>query len=182
MSPNKPAPELEVIDWLNTPRPLSLEGLRGRVVVIEAFQMLCPGCVAHGLPQAVRVAETFGRDDVAVLGLHTVFEHHEAQGSRAALAAFLHEYRIPFPVGIDAPAEGGGLPKTMAAYGLQGTPTLILIDRQGRLRKQRFGLEQDLALGAEIMALMREGEAGVSPVLETEPWAGGCREDGCLVE
>ena len=34
---------------------------------MEALQMLCPGCVSHGLPQATRIQQVFG-DDVAVLG------------------------------------------------------------------------------------------------------------------
>ena len=42
------APTLQVRQWLNTPEAISLEGLRGRVVVLHAFQMLCPGCVSQG--------------------------------------------------------------------------------------------------------------------------------------
>ena len=156
------APELQTTDWLNTDEPVLLGALRGKVVLIEAFQMLCPGCVSHGLPQAMRVHRVFDRDDVAVIGLHTVFEHHGAQGSRTALAAFLHEYKIAFPVGIDAPSDSGGLPKTMARYGMQGTPTLILVDKLGHLRKHKFGWEDDLVLGAEIMSLVRDG-ADASP-------------------
>jgi hypothetical protein len=45
----------------------------------------------------------------------------------------------------------------MARYGLEGTPTLLLIDRAGRLRARHFGAIADLALGAEIMALVQEG-------------------------
>ena len=86
------APPLIVSQWFNTDKPLSLEALRGKVVVIEAFQMLCPGCVSHALPQAQRVAAAFSTNDVAVIGLHTVFEHHEAMRPEA-LKAFLHEYR-----------------------------------------------------------------------------------------
>ena len=111
---------------------MSLAELRGRVVAIEAFQMLCPGCVSHGLPQAQRIADTFG-DDVTVLGLHTVFEHHDAMAP-VSLEAFLHEYRIGFPVGIDAHDQPDGMPLTMASYQLRGTPSLILIDRAGRVR------------------------------------------------
>ena len=44
----------------------------------------------------------------------------------------------------------------MAAYNLRGTPSLILIDRQGGLRAQIFGSVTDLALGAEIMQLVAE--------------------------
>ena len=47
-----PAPDLQVAEWINNDGPVTLLGLRGKVVVLEAFQMLCPGCVAHGLPQA----------------------------------------------------------------------------------------------------------------------------------
>ena len=177
------APELQVEQWLNTESPVSLEALRGRVVFIEAFQMLCPGCVSHGLPQAGRVADTFSRDDVVVLGLHSVFEHHAVQGGPDALAAFLHEYRIRFPVGIDAPAPGGGVPKTMAAYRLRGTPTSILIARHGRLRSRHFGRVGDMALGAEIMALTNDYaglEFDQSPE-ERETRSTRCDDDGCAV-
>lgn len=151
------APELIATDWLNSDAPVSLAGLRGKVVLLYAFQMFCPGCVSTALPQAQRVHETFAASDLAVIGLHTVFEHHDAN-SRAALQAFLHEYRLRFPVGIDAASENGPIPRTMAAYQMQGTPTLILIDRLGRLRKQKFGHETDLRLGAEIMTLVQERE------------------------
>ena len=172
------APELEAIDWLNTDEPVLLDALRGKVVLIEAFQMLCPGCVSHGLPQAMRVHRVFDREEVAVIGLHTVFEHHGAQGSRVALAAFLHEYKIDFPVGIDAPSDRGGLPKTMARYGMRGTPTQILVDGFGRLRKQKFGWEDDLVLGAEIMSLVRDG-GGASPAGDAKEDGDGCTDEGC---
>ncbi len=150
------APELQTADWLNTDKPITLAELRGRVVLIEAFQMLCPGCVSHALPQAKRVQQAFKAEDVAVIGLHTVFEHHAAQGTREALAAFLHEYRIGFPVGIDASSDGGGPPRTMISYAMQGTPTMLLIDRNGYLRKQKFGGVDDLILGAEIMSILKD--------------------------
>lgn len=160
----RPAPELEAVQWFNTRDAVTLRGLRGKVVVIEAFQMLCPGCVSHGLPQASRARETFDAADVVVLGLHTVFEHHDAM-TPVALAAFLHEYRIAFPVGVDAPGTDGGIPRTMAAYRMQGTPTLLLIDRQGRLRAQHFGAVSDMLIGAQIMTLIAAGDD------ETEPSA-----------
>ncbi len=56
------APELRATYWLNVDEPLSLEQLRGKVVMVEAFQMLCPGCVSHGLPLAQRVYDTFSVD------------------------------------------------------------------------------------------------------------------------
>ena len=152
----KPAPPWQTTAWLNTDQPLELEHLRGRVVVVHAFQMLCPGCVSHGIPQAQRIAELFARAPLTVVGLHTVFEHHEAMGVEA-LRAFVHEYRIRFPVGVDAPGpDGDAMPRTMRAYGMQGTPTIVLIDAQGRRRRQVLGVHDDLLLGAEIGTLLAE--------------------------
>lgn len=149
------APAWEVEQWFNTDQAPTLDSLRGKVIVLEAFQMLCPGCVTHGLPQAQRVRQTFPSSKLAVIGLHTVFEHHAAM-TPTSLQAFLHEYRITFPVGVDMPGGRDGLPRTMRAYGMQGTPTLILIDAKGRLRQHHFGQVADLALGAEIAELLIE--------------------------
>lgn len=174
----RPAPELHASHWFNTPRPITLGELRGRVVAIEAFQMLCPGCVSTGLPQAARIAALFPREHVQVIGLHSVFEHHEAQGSPAALTAFIHEYRWPFPIALDARGDGDRLPRTMLAYGLQGTPSLILIDRAGLIRHQHFGHVDDMTVGAQIMALVQQplGEADDHiPPDQTD----GCSDEGC---
>jgi hypothetical protein len=149
------ASDLEIAVWFNTPVPLQLTELRGRVVVLHAFQMLCPGCVLHGVPQAQRIHDLFERDEVQVIGLHTVFEHHEAMREES-LRVFLHEFRVTFPVGIDRHVDGDLLPLTMARYSMRGTPTLILIDRVGRVRAHQFGQIDDLAVGAQIARLAAE--------------------------
>ncbi|MFO0244918.1 MAG: TlpA family protein disulfide reductase, partial [Betaproteobacteria bacterium] len=67
---NEAGPELppwQVSTWLNTPAPITLASLRGRVVLLHAFQMLCPGCVAYGLPQTERVRQAFPASDLAVV-------------------------------------------------------------------------------------------------------------------
>lgn len=150
------APELDVTTWLNTESPLSLHALRGKVVAIFAFQMLCPGCVQYSIPQAKHVRTVFSQEDVVVLGLHTVFEHHEAN-TEMVLKAFLYENRVGFPVGIDTPSgDGSPFPKTMSTYRMAGTPTLILVDRIGYLRKHRLGHEDDIVIGADLMKLVNE--------------------------
>lgn len=151
----RPAPAWSVSRWFNADDALSLESLRGRPVFLHAFQMLCPGCVQHAVPQSLKVAEAFAHTDLAVVGLHTVFEHHHAMGPEA-LAVYLHENRIGYPVGVDAHEDGHAIPATMRAYAMQGTPTLVLIDRAGRLRRQHFGLVDDLRLGAELATLLAE--------------------------
>ena len=106
------APPIEAERWFNTDRPLALDMFLGKVVVLHAFQMLCPGCVSHAIPQARR----------------------------------LHE--------IDRPSPSGPIPVTMAAYGFKGTPTTVVIDREGRIVRQTFGAEDDLVLGLVLGSLL----------------------------
>jgi peroxiredoxin len=153
---SSPAPDLDVVHWFNVSEPITLTKLRGRVVVLHAFQMLCPGCVQASLPQAQRVARLFSSEQVAVIGVHTVFEHHAAM-TPVSLEAFIHEFRLTFPIGVDRAGEAGPIPNTMAAYDMRGTPTLVLIDRAGRIRKQTLGVEEDLRVGADIATLLAEG-------------------------
>ena len=155
MVPRHEAPEIIAESWLNTPTPLLLRELKGRVVALHAFQMLCPGCVAHGIPQATSIERLFAGENVQVIGLHSVFEHHAVMG-RPALEAFVHEYRLTFPIAIDLPADDGSIPRTMLAYGLQGTPSLVLIDRAGRIRSIDFGPVDDMRVGAMIGGMLSD--------------------------
>ncbi len=154
----KTAPDWHIARWFNARQDLSLPSLRGRVVMLHAFQMLCPGCVLHGLPQAAKVRALFDPADVAVIGSHSVFEHHAVMGPDA-LAVFLHEYRVDYPVGVDAHRPGDPLPVTMRAYGWRGTPSVTLIDRAGRIRLSHFGQMDDLQLGGMIGRLVGEASS-----------------------
>lgn len=179
------APELQISDWLNTPQPLTLAALRGKVVVLHAFQMLCPGCVQVGIPQAQRIYDEFDPKRIAVIGLHTVFEHHDVMGPDA-LEVFAYEYRLRFPIGIDKYAGNRrqGLPLTMGAYQMQGTPTLILIDKTGRVRLHKFGHVHDLTLGFSIGALLSEeigGAAEDAAATQESATNTACDADGCSV-
>lgn len=147
------SPEIAASAWFNTPAPLTLAGLRGRPVFLHAFQLLCPGCVSQALPQVKRIERTFAGTDLKVIGIHTVFEHHAAM-TPVTLQAFLHEYRLASPVAVDLAEEGSEIPVTMRRLGLRGTPSSILIGRDGTVLSHVFGIEDDIAVGARIaMAL-----------------------------
>lgn len=77
------------------------------------------------------VHETLPQKEVAVIGLHTVFEHHAAM-TPVSLKAFIREYHITFPLGVDKPGEAPR-PETMERFGLRGTPAMLLMDRKGDL-------------------------------------------------
>ncbi|KYG66487.1 hypothetical protein AZI86_05420 [Bdellovibrio bacteriovorus] len=133
------AQQLQVSQWLNTSPDYHLDVEAPRIKVIHAFQMLCPGCVYHGVPQTMEIFERLKGLSVDVVGLHTVFENHHAMGPEA-LKVFIKEWRIPFPVGVDEHREGEWMPLTMKAYDMQGTPTTIIIDQNGEIVLQHFGI------------------------------------------
>jgi thiol-disulfide isomerase/thioredoxin len=177
------APELQTSGWLNTPQPLTLAVLRGKVVVLHTFQIFCPGCVQMGIPQAQKIYQEFDPSRVAVIGLHTVFEHHPVMGPDA-LEVFVHEYRLRFPIGIDKyDGQPQGVPLTMRAYQMQGTPTLILIDKNGYIRLHKFGHVSDLTVGFSIGALLSEetGEPAQVPEAESNAANTACDADGCSI-
>lgn len=179
------APAWSTDRWFNIAAPLTLDALRGRVVMLHAFQMLCPGCVSHGIPQAQRVARQFADAPVTVVGLHTVFEHHDVMGPEA-LEVFLHEYRVTFPVAVDRPGlSGDATPQTMRAYRMRGTPTVVLIDAVGRLRQQVFGLYDDLQLGRDLGALIAEATPDTARPVGTDSRPARtpeCDERGCQAD
>lgn len=148
-------PELSVAAWFNADPATTLNSLKGKVVVLAAFQQHCAGSLQHGVPQAARLAANFSDDEVVVIGLNTPFEKAETQ-DRAALEAFVEEHGLTFPVALDKAGGNDALPETMEAFEIQGTPTVLLFDRQGRLRRHYLGQVDDLRIGAEVMALTIE--------------------------
>lgn len=96
-----------------------------------------------------------------MIGLHANFEHHDAV-TPAVVKAFVHEYRLKFPIALDQPNHAGPIPHTMDRYKMRGTPSLVLIDRHGLIRKHAFGPVEDLRIGAEIGALAQEGGSALA--------------------
>jgi len=72
----KKAPELQVSEWLQG-NPENLDHLLGDVILIEVFQVNCPGCFLYSLPQAVDLHQRYSNKGLTVLGIATAFEDFE---------------------------------------------------------------------------------------------------------
>jgi hypothetical protein len=117
-----PATDLKVSEWVQG-GPISLKDNLGKVIVVEVFQVNCPGCFIYGIPEAIDVYNKY-KNNVVVLGLATAFEDFD-KNTIENLKLLLNEnkvigetlttltyqskllnqgelsYRIPFPVGMD---------------------------------------------------------------------------------
>ncbi len=151
------AKALIVERWVNCKSDYDLDVQDTKIKVIHAFQMLCPGCVYRGIPQTIELYNKYNSDNVAVVGLHTVFENHHAM-TPECLDVFIKEWKLPFPIGIDKRINGNMIPETMKEYHLQGTPSLIIIDHLGEIQLKHFGYLDQEHVEIFINQLLKKGQ------------------------
>ena len=125
-----PAPEFAGAGrWFNSP-PLTLAGLRGKVVLVEFWARECINCI-HVLPHTRELYERYAGDGLVVVGVHT--PEYDEERDPAALQAAIRQYKITWPVLADNDY------RVWNAYGNRYWPALYLIDRDGRLVYSHFG-------------------------------------------
>jgi thiol-disulfide isomerase/thioredoxin len=150
---NKPAPEITPACWLNS-KPLSLAKLRGRVVVVEFWNIGCGPCLA-GIPELNEIQETKTAVPVTLIAVHSYTEDIEA------VKQVMSQRNIRYPVCVDARGSGpysfGG---TLDRCGFNSVPQRFLIDIHGRVRAIHT------SVGPELEELVQESADGL--VHETE--------------
>ena len=168
-----PAPEWEISEWLNGD-PGSLEQNRGRVILIDFFQLWCPGCNRFSIPLFEKWQEKYaGRDDLLMVSIHTVFEGHASQ-SPERLKGFVRENGMNHPVGIDAYArKSDDVPITMRRYRTGGTPNVVIVDKQGRIRFRHLGSFEPGPVEALIDTLLAEDPGGKEASPKRNPHLSG---------
>jgi thiol-disulfide isomerase/thioredoxin len=128
-----PAPPFtDTQEWFNTPggRPLSLAGLRGRVVLVDFWTYTCINCI-RTLPYVEAWYRRYRHDGLTVVGVHTPEFPFEKEASNVETAIGDHD--LTYPVAQDNDYA------TWTAYGNQYWPAKYLIDARGRIRYVHFG-------------------------------------------
>ncbi len=211
------APLLSVSDWVQGART-NFDRLLGQVVLVEVFQVNCPGCFLYALPQAVDLHQQYSQHGLSVLGVATAFEDFDKNNlenltrlaetgevvgetlrvlsQQGRLNAGRLPYHIPFPLAMDRLNKrqhevsndmitnfiNDRIPnfeqqpeadqqrirqqvlnyfqsldyhaETFERFELKGTPSHILVDKQGILRDCAFGAYPELE--ARILGLLQE--------------------------
>ena len=197
------APNFGVSEWVQG-APTNFDRENDHIVLLEVFQVNCPGCFMHAIPEAIRAYRKYADEGVRVIGLATAFEDFELNTvenlrmlaetgevvgeTKRMLAAYgqlaegsRYRHKIPFPLAMDNLTRMGGeagqdqimqiirpqVPdfesqppgyqqqiiqrvrdylktkeysaETFEKFGLRGTPSTILVDREGVLRHVSFG-------------------------------------------
>jgi thiol-disulfide isomerase/thioredoxin len=116
------APELEGgRGWLNTERPLSLAGLRGKVVLLDFWTYGCVNCM-HVIPDLKRLEEKYP-NELVVIGVHSAKFENEKETEN--IRRIILRYGLEHPVVNDADF------RIWQAYAVRAWPTQVLIDTSG---------------------------------------------------
>ena len=117
------APNLKISKWVQG-MPTNIDKEKDRIVLVEVFQVNCPGCFMYGIPEAINIYKKYQNDGVTVLGVATAFEDFdkntlenlelllktgevigdtkEALSQYGKLDGKKLPYKIPFPVAMDS--------------------------------------------------------------------------------
>lgn len=202
------APNLKVSEWVQG-KPTNIDKEINNVILVEVFQVNCPGCFIYGIPDAIEIYRKYNNRNVTVLGIATAFEEFDKNTlenlklllftgevigeTRNALSQYgqLIEgkklpYKIPFPIAMDSLKKESNVftegtvmdfiesnvpdfrsysesdksvlinrakqylkakqysAETFEEYGLRGTPSSIIIDKNGIVRQINFGAKGSL--------------------------------------
>lgn len=124
LSEGDDAPPFELVSLEHQER-VSLESLRGKVVLLDFWATTCPPCIRQ-IRDLEIVHQSFAPQDVVILGINT-------EGASAArLTAFAREHQVSYQVLVD-------LGFAAERYGVSQLPTLYIIDREGKIRWGHVG-------------------------------------------
>ena len=199
----KKAPNLEISKWVQG-EPTNIDQEHGHIVLVEVFQVNCPGCFLYAIPEAISIFASYKDRGVRILGIATAFEDFDKNTlgnlellaetgevigeTRKALSVQGQllkgntlPYKIPFPLAMDRITKANGevshtqvmqiihdqvpnfdaqpetvrsqiirqvkdylgskeyTAETFEKFTLRGTPSTILVDRNGILVDVSFG-------------------------------------------
>lgn len=123
------APEFAAGEWINS-NPTRLEDLRGRVVLLDFWSFNCFYC-RNAIPSLRRLNARYRSRGLTVVGIHTGMNDRAKQ--TGLVRRHTRALQIRYPVVTDHAGE------TWRAYDMQAWPSVVIIDKQGRVRFVHIG-------------------------------------------
>lgn len=158
---NKPAPEfIGITKWLNSPKPLTIKDLKGKVVLVDFWTYTCINCI-RTLPHVTSWYDKYKGQGFVVVGVHTPEFEFEKDTKNVENA--IKQYNIYYPVAQDNSYS------TWNNYNNQYWPAEYLLDANGNIRRTHFGEGEYDQTEMAIQALLKEAGQQVNSGLENMP-------------
>ncbi len=154
----KPAPAISAEKWLNS-APLELDKLKGKVVVIDFWAPWCPPC-RQVIPTLAKDYNELKDKGLVVIGFTKLYGSYrddiqnkgpvEAEEEKKLIQGFVERWQLAYPIAISDKGED------FSDYGVSGIPTMVFIDKAGRVYEVKVGSGDEAALTAKIRKLLAE--------------------------
>jgi len=159
LNQNSPAPEITGIsNWINS-KPLTINELKGKVVLIDFWTYTCINCI-RTLPYVTSWDEKYKDRGLVIIGVHTPEFEFEKKTSNVEGA--LKQYNIKYPVAQDNDFN------TWRAFNNQYWPAKYLIDANGNVRYSHFGEGDYDATELAIQTLLKEAGIAINEKIEVD--------------
>jgi thiol-disulfide isomerase/thioredoxin len=159
----EPAPALHPVRWYNT-RPITLNDLRGRVVLIGFWATWSKASVASHADLAA-LAKRFRSEKFSVILYHsrlTNIQHIHDVKAEKVLPFFIAENKLKLPVGIAGQRD-------FAEYGVIGLPRFVLVDKKGNIRSSAGKMPSVKAIQALLAEDVPTVQQAARPTSSTRP-------------
>ncbi len=123
-SDRQPAPNFTgIVDWINSP-PLTMSGLRGKVVLVDFWTFSCVNCV-RTIPHLRSIDDAYRDRGLVIVGVHS--PEFDFEKSVVNVKAAVRQLGVTWPVAVDSGMA------TWNAFSNEYWPAEYLVDPQGRV-------------------------------------------------
>lgn len=136
-------------------KPISLEDLKGKIVVVDFWATWCGPCKASFPAMQMAVNKYKNDKDVVFVFVHT-WEREDAKTATVNAEKFIKDNNYSFNVLMDLKNPATGKCKVVTDYGVTGIPTKFIIDKNGSIRFKFVGFSGGNDFAVEEIAVMIE--------------------------